>query len=216
MLQGIDVSSSQGNIDWPAVRSAGIAFAYLKATEGLELDSNHEKRLAYFQSNWPQIASAGLYRGAYHFFRANLDSERQAEVFLQTIGSLADADLPPMLDVETADGADPAMIALRVGRFLAKVEQETGVTPILYTYAGFWNARVSADLSAYPLWIASYGSNAATGPTVPTWTPTLPPAWDTWTLWQYTSRGQVAGIQTNVDLDLFDGTEQDLLNLASA
>jgi len=200
-------------MDWQAVRNAGITFAYLKATEGLQTDPNRQIRQDYFHAHWPQIQAAGLYRGAYHFFRANLDSERQADVFLQMVGPLHTNDLPPMLDVETTDGADPALIALRVGRWLEKVEQETGVTPILYTYTRFWNDQVGADLSAYPLWIASYGSNTHTAPVVPNRTPLLPNGWDGWTFWQYTSRGQVAGVQTEVDLDLFSGSLDDLQNL---
>jgi len=201
--------------DWQAVRSAGITFAYLKATEGLQQDPHHEARLAYFRANWPKIQAAGLYRGAYHFFRSNLDSELQADVFLQTVGPLQATDLPPLLDIETADDTAPSMIALRVGRWLDKVKQETGVTPIIYTYASFWNEQVGADMSAYPLWIASYGRNTPTGPTMPERTPTLPETWATWSFWQYTSQGQVAGVASGVDLDLFDGAEQDLLNMAA-
>jgi len=32
--QGIDVSHWQGTIDWKKVKSQGVAFAYIKATEG--------------------------------------------------------------------------------------------------------------------------------------------------------------------------------------
>jgi GH25 family lysozyme M1 (1,4-beta-N-acetylmuramidase) len=32
--QGIDVSSYQGNINWASVKANGIAFVYIKATEG--------------------------------------------------------------------------------------------------------------------------------------------------------------------------------------
>ncbi|MEG0615639.1 MAG: GH25 family lysozyme, partial [Oscillospiraceae bacterium] len=33
-LKGIDVSKWQGNIDWNAVKSAGIQFAMIRATAG--------------------------------------------------------------------------------------------------------------------------------------------------------------------------------------
>ncbi len=36
-LLGIDVSSWQQTIDWPSVASAGITFAWAKATEGTGL-----------------------------------------------------------------------------------------------------------------------------------------------------------------------------------
>jgi len=32
--QGIDVSSHQPNVNWPAVKKSGVDFAYIKATEG--------------------------------------------------------------------------------------------------------------------------------------------------------------------------------------
>jgi len=35
--QGIDVSSHQPNIDWPAVKASGVEFAYIKATESTSL-----------------------------------------------------------------------------------------------------------------------------------------------------------------------------------
>ncbi len=34
VVSGIDVSHHQGTVDWEAVASAGISFAYVKATEG--------------------------------------------------------------------------------------------------------------------------------------------------------------------------------------
>ncbi len=32
--QGIDVSHFQGTLDWNTIRSEGVVFAYIKATEG--------------------------------------------------------------------------------------------------------------------------------------------------------------------------------------
>ena len=61
--QGIDVASDQGQIAWERVKEAGIGFAYLKATEGLERDGNQPHRRRYFETNWPQIQEAGLARG---------------------------------------------------------------------------------------------------------------------------------------------------------
>src|SRR5579871_4785398 len=44
-IHGIDVSKFQGDIDWNAVASSGIKFAWIKATEGGDAD-------ARFQANW--------------------------------------------------------------------------------------------------------------------------------------------------------------------
>jgi|SRR5579871_2533190 len=212
-IQGIDVSSSQGTIHWDRVKGNGIEFVYIKATEGLQHDPNHEARVAYLRSNWPKIGQQGLLRGAYHFFRADMDSELQADVFLQTIADLDDADLPPMLDVETSDQTSNDLIQLRVQRFLTKIEEETGTKPVIYTYASFWNEHLNNKFGGYPLWIAAYGPDKPTGPTVPKRKPTLPRGWTDWTFWQYASKGKVDGIATIVDLDLFKGTLEELKNL---
>ena len=217
-VQGIDVSRFQGSIDWHQVAHSGIGFAYVKATEGLQQDAGHEARNAYFQSNWKKIRSVGMLRGAYHFFRADQDAELQADVFLHAIGQPGDTDLPPMLDVETADGTPTAAIILRVHRCLAKIKEECGVTPIVYTYRDFWTHNLDASFGKlYPLWIAAYGTNAVTHPLVPDRpAPALPTGWAKHTLWQYGSNGRVPGIIPVVDLNVFEATMSDLHSFAVA
>src|SRR5947209_4674817 len=68
-IHGIDVSSYQGNIYWPAVVSmhdqdVSIQFAFIKATEGL---NNVDKQ---YKRNWQQARSSGITCGAYHYFLA--------------------------------------------------------------------------------------------------------------------------------------------------
>src|SRR3954449_12937619 len=92
LVHGIDVSKSQGTVDWTAVQAAGYAFAYVKATDGQTyVDPT-------FEQNWTGAASAGLLRGAYHFFRAEDSPQAQAEFFWQTVGG--NGDLPLVIDVE--------------------------------------------------------------------------------------------------------------------
>src|ERR1043166_4310052 len=62
-IHGIDVSSYQGNIYWPAVarmkdQDVQIRFAFIKATEGL---SNVD---AQFKRNWQQAKETNITRGA--------------------------------------------------------------------------------------------------------------------------------------------------------
>ena len=72
---GIDVSSYQGsadspptNIVWTNVRSAGITFAWAKATEGtFYIDAD-------FAYNEAQAKSAGVLIGAYHFAHPDDDT----------------------------------------------------------------------------------------------------------------------------------------------
>ncbi len=60
-VHGIDVSKFQGEIDWNAVASSGVKFAWIKATEG---GDRADER---FQANWTGAKTAGVPHGAYHF-----------------------------------------------------------------------------------------------------------------------------------------------------
>ncbi len=215
-VQGIDISTSQGTIQWPQVPHAGLAFAYVKASEGLQNDRNHAARVAYFRANWPRVRNAGLLRGAYHFFRANENAELQADIFIQAVGPLDDNDLPPMLDVETPDGVDRATRTIGVQAWLTKVEDEMGVTPLLYTSAGFWNAHMDDSFGDYPLWLAAYGADLPTAPATPTRALALPVGWTDYALWQYSQKGRVSGIKTSVDLDYFAGSLQELKDFSQS
>jgi GH25 family lysozyme M1 (1,4-beta-N-acetylmuramidase) len=219
-VQGVDVSTSQGTVDWAKVKQNGIAFAYIKASEGL--NQNSPTRAAYFRSNWKKTRDAGILHGAYHFFRANQDAELQAMAFVQAIedvGGLQADDLPPMLDVETTDSTAQEMIILRVHRCLDKIGSELNVTPLIYTYKDFWDENLDDSFGDFPFWIASYPDsvNIPTSPKIPTRPrPALPSPFEQFVFWQYGSKGLVSGIKTNVDLDLFEGTLQGLKDFSAS
>ena len=163
---GIDVSHYEGNIDWPSVANQKIGFAYVKATQGLQYVDDK------FQANWKalgDLATASgstpksvLLRGAYHFLSADIDPGLQAANFLYHVGpygvrdSIANIDLPPCIDVEpdlTTAGGDtidrwdgashtPDDNIFRIKMFADMVELETGVRPVIYTVASWWNEHL--------------------------------------------------------------------------
>jgi lysozyme len=182
-LPGIDVSHFQGEIGWRAVAAAGVRFAFIKATEGLD---DVDPR---FAQNWQLSRAAGLVRGAYHFLHPNLDATQQAEHFLSVV-TLDDDALPPALDVEVTDGVDPATLVAAIQTWLGTVEAALGCKPVVYTDPSFWRQNVGADLSAYPLWLACYAAR-----------PDVPASWQRWTFWQHSESGSVEGIAGPVDLD---------------
>lgn len=187
-LSGIDVSKWQGSVNWPEVKQAGIAFAFARATYGFsEVDSS-------FKDNWQGMKDAGITRGAYHFFLAADDPARQADFFINTVGSLDPDDLPPVIDVESDSGVSSTLVA-DVQTWLNTVAQGLGRTPIIYTAPSYWNANMNSAFGKYPLWVAEYG--VAEPRTVNGWTD--------WTFWQYSSTGKVAGVGNTVDLDYYNG-----------
>jgi lysozyme len=196
--QGIDVSHFQGVVDWPAVAGAGIDFAFIKATEGLD---DVDPR---FGQNWQQARAAGLLRGAYHFLHPDLDAKQQAAHFLSVVSLDADA-LPPALDVEVTNGVAPAALSTCVETWLDAVAAALGCRPVVYTDPRFWRQHVGTDLGGYPLWLACYAPE-----------PQLPPGWQSWTFWQHSQSGQVAGIAGPVDLDRCQLSRAQLLEMRTS
>ncbi len=194
--KGIDVSYYQGTIDWAKVKNAGVEFAFVRVSDGLaNIDSK-------FTQNWSGSRAAGVIRGAYQFFRPNLDAAAQANLFVQKVGKLAADDLPPVIDVEATGSQSAATIAAKVRIWIDIVEAATGKKPIIYTGYYFWRDSVGdATFPGYPLWVAAYVNHC----------PDLPSGWDTWSFWQTSSTGQIAGIAGNVDINSFNGDRAALL-----
>src|SRR5258706_9107166 len=119
-ILGIDVSHYQGDVRWSDVAQSDVKFAFAKATE------NNTSVDALFQKNWRGIQEAGLYRGAYHFGRPGGDPETQAAHFHAAVGALSFRDLPPVLDIEVADGHDAQHVLSWARAFLDKAEQLFG------------------------------------------------------------------------------------------
>lgn len=186
-IQGVDVSHHQQEVDWNTVATQDFHFAFMKASEGLQhVDPN-------FPENWASAKTSGLVRGAYHFFRANKSAEDQLRNFTAHV-ALRAGDLPPVLDIETLDGATREELIAGVRTWLYLAEITYGVKPVIYTNLKFYYRYLAGQFDDYPYWIARYGNK------VPTVGPGLQLAF-----WQYGDRGRVAGITGDVDLNVFYG-----------
>lgn len=157
-VPGIDVSHWSGRIDWPRVRLAGQRFVFVKATEAeTYVDPT-------FDDNWIGAKTAGILRGAYHFFRANADPSRQANNFINSVRSMPDTgELPPVLDLETNDGQPNTRVIARARLWLDMVEAAFKKRPIIYSGYYFLRDHFSetgggppAWAKDYPLWLAQY------------------------------------------------------------
>ena len=181
----IDVSHHSGEIDWQSVEAAGYQLAYIKATEGVDAADPR------FDQNWRAAGQAGLLRGAYHFYVTEDDPTEQADFFLEALGTIAGDELVPAVDVEVIGRGTQPGLADRLRTFLDRVEQATGVKPLIYTSPNFWDAHLDDSFGEYPLWVAEYGVDS----------PRLPSGWDRWHLWQWKKNQQVNGIEKDVDLN---------------
>jgi len=203
-VYGLDVSHYQGTVSWASVLQNGYRFAFVKATEGVSSTDPE------FSTNWTGAKAAGLMRGAYHYYEPGGDPQQQAEHFLDTVwpegGQPLPGDLPPVLDIETTGGQSAEEIVQGIQTWLSLVQQRTLQIPILYTSHGFWDGLGTSQFGGQPLWVAEYGV-AAPSP--------LPTGWQQWRFWQFSQTGKIEGISGDVDLDVFQGTLQQLQQMAS-
>ena len=194
--EGIDVSSAQApaSIDWARVRSDGITWAYVKASEGT--DTPDHALSAHVEG----ATRAGLLVGAYHYFHPmTRDLLASADLFV----SLTDPhllDLAPVIDVETMCGpggcrahpiaSTPTQLVDGVMTWATRVRDHVGRDPVLYSGPGFLAALGHAGeaLRCLPLWCADYRA-----------TPSFPTGYDV-VAWQWTDGGQTGPRQLTAGL----------------
>ena len=195
-MHGIDVSRHQHIIDWSAVKDMEVkdirmGFSFIKATEGLGRVDDQ------FRRNWFKAKETGLPRGAYHFFISSKSGKAQAQNFIETV-DLSRGDMPPVLDVETTNGANISDLRQRVKDFLVMAEQHYKVKPIIYTNVDFYDSFLSGGMfDNYPLWVAHY------------FVQDKPRIKRKWLFWQHNDRGHVNGIDNFVDFNVFNGDSSD-------
>lgn len=192
---GIDISEYQGNINWQKVKMIDeiyeINFVLIRATAGKDrVDSE-------FADNWENVKAKNRIRGAYHYYRPNENSLEQANFFIKTV-KLKKGDLPPVLDIEKLP-ENQSLDSLKIGlkRWLLKVENFYGVKPIIYSGDKYFTDFLEKQFSNYTFWIANYSifdENID----------------KSWQFWQFTENANVDGIKGNVDLNIFNGTKNQL------
>jgi glycosyl hydrolase, family 25 len=185
-IHGIDISHYQGQVFWEVIgENSKMAYVYIKASEGGDrIDPRYERNI--------QLAHQyGLKVGSYHFFRPKTNLAKQLENFM-TQCRPGDQDLIPMIDVETKSGLPTSEFRDSLTKFITLVEEAYKQKPLIYTFTNFYNAHMQGAIDGYPLMIAQY--NAVE--------PELKDGRDI-TMWQYTGKGRINGINGFVDKSRF-------------
>lgn len=210
-IYGIDISRHQHEkgrrrygINWSQLRitSLGqrhpiggqtfpVSFVYIKSTEGTSI------RNRYFASDYLKARRQGFRVGAYHFFSLKSSALAQATYFVNST-LFRPGDFPPVLDVEPTNaqiekiGGDEELMR-RIRIFMDYVERRTHMRPILYVNQMFVNKHMThaADIKQrYNVWIARYGEYKPDVKLV---------------YWQLAADGRVNGITGPVDINVFNG-----------
>lgn len=191
-IQGMDVSSHQGNVDWNRAWEQGARFAYAKTTEGMTYKNPN------FNQQYNGSYSVGMVRGAYHFALPNVSSAFDQANFFVNNGGGWSADgrtLPPLLDIEYNPYASLGNVCFNMSHaqmvnwirdFSNQVAVRTGRAPMIYTTTDWWE-QCTGNSGAFrdnPLHIANYNEVGAGR---------LPASWNVYSLWQYSSTGPFVG-----------------------
>jgi len=197
---GIDVSRYQNEIDWEKVAAFeaepfSVEFAFIKATEGNKMVD------PTFKKNWKEAGKHRILRGAYHYFKPNVDAEKQANHFCRKV-ELSTGDLPPVLDIEEIPrNMTSRELVKNVLIWLQIVERYYDVKPLLYTNAKFYELHFrNTEIDRYPLWIAHYYTSR-------------PATLRDWEFWQFSDKATVDGIDAPVDVNVFSGNPDQLFAL---
>ena len=193
-VHGTDVAKYQGNVNWSRLKADGIAFAFVKATEG------GDRVDASFARNWREARAIGIPRGAYHFFYFCTPAIDQAAWFIRNVPKERDA-LPPVADVEwnpaspTCTYRPPAAVVRQEMKiFLEALAQHYGKEPIVYTTIDFFNDNDLSQLKGYRFWLRSVAGH-----------PDDKFDGHPWLFWQYTGTGVLPGIKGDADINAFNG-----------
>lgn len=190
---GFDISHYQKkeDIKWDSLTIANdgikLDFVVMRATMG------NRKKDKHFDDFWETSKKNELIRGAYHFYRADEDPVMQANNYLESV-KLESGDLRPVLDIERVPrrkSQEKFIEDLKV--WLKIVEDKYGEKPIIYTYYYYYKDHLKGEFDDYPLWLANYNDVMVPSPD------------DDWKLWQFTEKGIVKGINTKVDLNIYNG-----------
>ena len=193
--RGVDVSQFQGDIDWQAVYDSGVRFALLRVG-GRYYGSGELYSDDKFLENLEGARSAGLQVGAYFFSQAISTGEarEEARYALELIGD-RELDLPVFFDWERVADTDARTHELDnetltecAVSFCGEIKS-AGFEPGVYVYndTGYYGYDLSR-LQDYMLWCAGVGS--------------YPYFYYAHTVWQYSFRGAVPGINGECDLNM--------------
>ncbi|MFD5803755.1 lysozyme [Streptomyces sp. NPDC127020] len=188
-VEGVDVSSHQGNVAWSTLWKSGVKWAYVKATEGTSY------RNPYFAQQYGGSYDTGMIRGAYHFATPDTSGGKaQADYFVDHGGAWSKdgKTLPGVLDIEynpygaTCYGKTKTQMVSWIKSFVDRYKARTGREAAIYTSTNWWT-QCTGNSNAFgadnPLWVARYASSVGA----------LPAGWGFHTMWQYTSTGKTVG-----------------------
>ncbi len=197
-LFGIDVSKWNGDLNFAAIKAAGVRFAMVKASQGHALSASHylfaDSRFGQYVNGFSAV---GIPVGAYHFFTASNESEAETEAeFFLSVCRPYRSKLSLYLACDTENYNNPWLLSQSrdalsksIKRFLDVVAAD-GFAVCHYTNTDHILNFIDLDAIPYPVWQAHYGTGGK---------PTH--AGDRLAMHQYNGSGALEGVCGKFDLN---------------
>ncbi len=198
IVNGIDVSKWQAEINWKKVKAAGVKFVFIRCGYTALSDKFAMYEDEYFRKNIQGAYDAGIEVGIYFFSNSITTSEAKQEA-KKTLELISDykhmITLPVVYDFEAfsnayrAYGLSKAQVTKNTIAYSDLIRQ-AGFTPMYYGSPNFLESSFDvAQLTNYDCWLANYTTKTTYR--------------GDYIYWQYSSTGQVDGIVGNVDCNFF-------------
>lgn len=184
-LKVIDVSSWQGNIDWPTVKKhvdgVIIRCGWGKNIEKQDDEKFHQNVLGCLNNGIP--FGVYLYSYAKTIERAQSEAQHVLRLLEPYKGKLS---YPVYLDLEE-DGTQEG--AVERAKVFANIVEKEGYRVGIYANQWWWQSFLKDGLNQYTKWVAKYSEIEPIGIS------------GTYDMWQYSSGGSVPGINGRVDMN---------------
>ena len=193
---GADLSEYQGEVDFEAMKNAGIEFVMLRIGGRYYGDDGGVYADKAFDGFYEQAKAAGLKIGAYFFSQANCaeDAKEEAAFAVKLLGGRK-LDYPLALDWENiaedtarTDNVTGDQLTVIAETFCDTVEA-AGFKSIVYSNTQQMFIMYDFEtMKDYDFWLADYRA--------------FPNMYYRFDMWQYTMTGSIDGVNGTVDLNL--------------
>ena len=199
-MKGIDVSAHQGHIDFCKVKNAGIDFVIIRMACGTNIDKD-------FFKNYHSAKANGLKVGAYIYTTANTVPKIVSEVnaiknelysFIEANEHDLELDLPFFIDVEydTIIKTSKSNVSWLFDENYKRYKELFSKVG-LYASSSILETKFREDiLESVPVWVAEWDNNLDYK--------------GNFIFWQYSNKGKIDGIETEVDLNSSERNHPDI------
>ena len=183
--KGIDISHHQGDIDFDSLKG-NIDFAMVRTSYGLFYEDKKYKQ------NIKGLERISVPYGFYHFsYATSVESaKKEAEGFINIIKKY-NPTYPVVIDIEWSNRTENvrADTLISITDTICSMIEKAGYYAMIYANLDYFNNKLNdSRLDKYDKWLAEWKSN-----------PTYKKSFG---IWQYSSKGQIPGINGNVDLNI--------------